>query len=396
MVSLYQRQGPPQKGELMELLIAERIKKFRKERDMTQDALASALGISPQSISKWECGDGYPDITLLPSIANFFGITVDELIGNDEISAKEDIQKNYFFRLHDRPVDERLELSLKYHKKYPRDWHIATSLMHQITRYNRDKIDEYKPMLTEICERILKECSDTTSRQNAVKSMCMICDEEDIGKWLRKDSIFWRDEKLEIYEERYKLSGDKEKYWMYRHAVNVVKAASVINQFYGPSPYSNAEEAIAWYNNCIHILDSFTLRKTDSDIPDGFICEYRREYIHLAAAYFKCGDKENGYDYLERALALTERFAVIPRGTPLDLGNELFFGKTKLIEGKWRIELPNGKSYIHLLGLVCKMGNIDKKMTAEKGWEWFDSVRGEARWNEILERARALNNTDNN
>ena len=88
---------------------------------MTQDVLASALGISPQSISKWECGDGYPAITLLPSIANFFGITVDELIGNDEISAKEDIQKNYFFRLHDRPVDERLELSLKYHRKYPRN-----------------------------------------------------------------------------------------------------------------------------------------------------------------------------------------------------------------------------------------------------------------------------------
>ena len=54
----------------MELMIAQKIKKYRKERELTQDALASALGVSPQSISKWECGDGYPDITLLPSIAN--------------------------------------------------------------------------------------------------------------------------------------------------------------------------------------------------------------------------------------------------------------------------------------------------------------------------------------
>ena len=67
----------------MELMIAERIKKYRKLRDITQDALAQALGVSPQSISKWECGDGYPDITLLPSIANFFEVTVVELIGND-------------------------------------------------------------------------------------------------------------------------------------------------------------------------------------------------------------------------------------------------------------------------------------------------------------------------
>lgn len=377
----------------MELLIAERIKKYRKERDMTQDALASALGISPQSISKWECGDGYPDITLLPSIANFFGITVDELIGNDEISAKEDIQKNYFNVIQGMPHDKLLELSLKYHRKYPRNWHIATSLMHEITRNHRDKIEEYKPLLNEICERILKECTDTQMRKNAVKSMCMICDEEDLGKWLRKDSIYWRDEKLNIYEERYKLMGDDEQYWMYRYAGNVVKAAQLINCFHGSKPYSEPQEHLTWYNIALQILDSFTLRQADSDIPDGFICEYRRVYLNLSVAYFGCGDKEKGYDYLERALVLTERFAAIPQNTPLDLGNELFFGKTKLIEGAWRLELPNGKRYIHLLGLLCKMGNIDKIMLKEKGWEWFNSVRGEDRWNDILERAQALNDT---
>ena len=46
----------------MDLLIGERIKKYRKNKEMTQDALAQALTVSPQSISKWECGDGYPDI----------------------------------------------------------------------------------------------------------------------------------------------------------------------------------------------------------------------------------------------------------------------------------------------------------------------------------------------
>lgn len=375
----------------MELLIAERIKKYRKERDMTQDALASALGISPQSISKWECGDGYPDITLLPSIANFFEITVDELIGNDELSAKEDIQKNYFNVINRLPHDEQLELSLKYHRKYPRNWHIATSLMHKITRYHRDKLEEYKPLLTEICERILKECTDTQSRRNAIKSMCMICDEEDIGKWMRQDSVFWRDDKLEIFEERYKLSGDEELYWMYRYAGNVVKAAKVINCFFGNKPYSDSDGCLAWYSNALQILDGFTLRRADSDIPDGFICEYRRVYLYMSVAYFGSGDKEKGYDYLERALALTERWAKIPPSAPLDLGNELFFGKTKLIEGAWRIELPNGKRYIHLLGLICRMGNIDKIMTAESGWEWFDPVRGEEKWNEILERAKKLN-----
>ena len=101
----------------MELMIAERIKKYRKAHEMTQEALATVLNVSPQSISKWECGDGYPDITLLPSIANYFEITVDELIGNDEISAKEDIQKNFFNVINSLSLDAQLDLAMKYHKK---------------------------------------------------------------------------------------------------------------------------------------------------------------------------------------------------------------------------------------------------------------------------------------
>ncbi|MBO5257817.1 MAG: helix-turn-helix transcriptional regulator, partial [Clostridia bacterium] len=54
----------------MELMIGEKLRKLRRDRDMTQEMLASAFGVSPQAISKWECGDGYPDITLLPMIAN--------------------------------------------------------------------------------------------------------------------------------------------------------------------------------------------------------------------------------------------------------------------------------------------------------------------------------------
>ena len=64
--------------------LATNIKKSRMSMGLTQTELAEKLFISSQAISKWECGDGYPDITLLPTIANFFEVTVDELIGNDE------------------------------------------------------------------------------------------------------------------------------------------------------------------------------------------------------------------------------------------------------------------------------------------------------------------------
>lgn len=70
----------------MNLLIGENIKRIRRNRNLTQEEVAAHLGISFQSISKWERGDGYPDITMLPALANYFEISVDELLGMSEIA----------------------------------------------------------------------------------------------------------------------------------------------------------------------------------------------------------------------------------------------------------------------------------------------------------------------
>lgn len=52
----------------------------RKAAGLTQQAVADFLGVSKASVSKWETGQSYPDITLLPLLASFFNITVDELL----------------------------------------------------------------------------------------------------------------------------------------------------------------------------------------------------------------------------------------------------------------------------------------------------------------------------
>lgn len=63
--------------------LGEKIKKLRVENGLTQEQLAEDFGISFQAISRWENGNAYPDITLLPVIANYFDITTDELLGVD-------------------------------------------------------------------------------------------------------------------------------------------------------------------------------------------------------------------------------------------------------------------------------------------------------------------------
>ena len=62
----------------MNLNFAENFKRLRKEKSVTQDKVAQALDVSGQSVSRWELGICYPDVELLPSIANYFGVSVDK------------------------------------------------------------------------------------------------------------------------------------------------------------------------------------------------------------------------------------------------------------------------------------------------------------------------------
>ena len=67
----------------MNLELGNIIKRLRTEKSVTQDELAEYLGISYQAVSKWENGNTLPDITLLPKLASFFGIKIDELFSID-------------------------------------------------------------------------------------------------------------------------------------------------------------------------------------------------------------------------------------------------------------------------------------------------------------------------
>ncbi len=67
----------------MELKIGETIKALRRKHGRTQENLAEALGITFQAVSRWESGLAYPDMELVPSIANYFGVSIDALFGYD-------------------------------------------------------------------------------------------------------------------------------------------------------------------------------------------------------------------------------------------------------------------------------------------------------------------------
>ena len=69
------------------IYLAENLKALRKGRDWTQEEAAERLSVSPQSVSKWERGETMPDISLLPALANLYGVSVDALLGMDRINS---------------------------------------------------------------------------------------------------------------------------------------------------------------------------------------------------------------------------------------------------------------------------------------------------------------------
>lgn len=64
---------------------------LRRANGMTQRELAERLNVSDKSVSRWECDDGYPDLSLIPVIAEIFGVTADELLrGERKVSVEGD------------------------------------------------------------------------------------------------------------------------------------------------------------------------------------------------------------------------------------------------------------------------------------------------------------------
>lgn len=101
--------------------IGENIARLRHERKIRQEELADFVGVTKASVSKWENGQTIPDITILPQLASFFDIRIDELIGYEPQLSKEQIQKIYqelAAKFAGGPFREVMEESYDYVKRY--------------------------------------------------------------------------------------------------------------------------------------------------------------------------------------------------------------------------------------------------------------------------------------
>ena len=118
--------------------IGNKIKELRKQRGITQEQLATSIGISFQAVSKWENNIALPDITLAPMLASYFGVTMDELFDFNLKQIEAEVEaiadEAYKYRTSD-PEQSRaiLESGLR---KYPENDILLNSLLYVIDYSN--------------------------------------------------------------------------------------------------------------------------------------------------------------------------------------------------------------------------------------------------------------------
>lgn len=169
----------------MQLLIGNTIKYLRRERGITQEDLAEVLGVSCQSVSRWENNTCYPDIELLPTIANFFGITVDNLLGVDDAAEAEKVEKylsDFQNAISCGDIEECIRIARAGVAEYPNNYKLLNKLMFALVVSGdcsgnipqwQENMKKYDAEITMIGERIMKYCPDQNIRLEATARLAL-------------------------------------------------------------------------------------------------------------------------------------------------------------------------------------------------------------------------------
>lgn len=97
-----------------------RIKELREEKNISQLELAKKLNLTQQSISLYEKGDREPSIDVLKSIANFFNVSLDYLLGKSDIRNYDEDEKEFRFAFHKETegmTNEEIKDALRFYKE---------------------------------------------------------------------------------------------------------------------------------------------------------------------------------------------------------------------------------------------------------------------------------------
>jgi len=172
----------------MAIYFSEKFKNLRKSRELTQEQIADIFHVSPQAVSRWETGATYPDIELLPALADFFNITIDDLLGID-IKKKEERIEEIINQISDarskqavdeNAIDEEFEIIQNGLLEFPNNLYLLDALANSFWNKTAqckdngqtDEMKKYAEETIKIYERLAGENKNYTTMPILEKYGC--------------------------------------------------------------------------------------------------------------------------------------------------------------------------------------------------------------------------------
>lgn len=311
---------------MKDINIAQMIQTKRKEGCLTQDDIAAHIGVSKASVSKWETGQSYPDITILPLLASFFNISIDELMGYRPQMSREEIRKLYGRLAEDfalKPFsavyDECREIIRKYYSCFPLLLQMSILLVNHSmltgsVKQTQEVLEEAKTLAVRV--RTGSGDGELIKQAENIEALCLLSlnrPEEVVQMMNMSDMPVMAPEVL--LATAYQMTGrEKEaktvcQAGIYQYMLALVNFLITYQGLCADERFAFEETA----RRMAALEESFQLL----ELHPAILLSY---YLSTAQGYMTLGDADRAYEYLERYTKLA-----IHTDWPLKLHGDAYF-----------------------------------------------------------------------
>ena len=300
----------------MQLRIGENLKTLRRQKGITQEQLAHILGVSFQSVSRWENDTCYPDIELLPIMADYFETTVDSILRVEETVEKERV-KRYLADFQDAvsrgQMDACIRIARAGVEEFPNNHMLLNKLMYALFLAGdedgnipdwQENMQKYDAEITALGERIMKYCPDQDIRLEATGRLAF--NHCEMGRKKQGRAIYETLPPMALCKENQIWWGlDEEEQLPFLHTKIRLAYESLRAGMY----------TLTWLRQLpdVEVVEiSKKILALDALIFDGAVPDWNwgkgRIRCNLAKAYIRLGETEKALEQLEEAARFVKLF----------------------------------------------------------------------------------------
>ncbi len=381
----------------MKLAIGENIRSFRKKNDLTQEALADRLGVTYQSISRWENGTTYPDLELIPAIAECLAVTIDELLGMPQIE-KEKRAVEAFDELRrecmkqDYDADKIVNLLRDIRRNY-----LSSDSAWRPWVEGNDRAFRDPKILPEA--RLLAEAylERHPMQPHVIETMSEIEDEEHLEDFLGKYTTPFDCSARALLFRRYLYRGDakrfepERRYQLYHAFNNLLYPRHLLK--WGEDKNNND-----YADEFMEAMLSLIRRDAVDDGPDMWISDRMELGLKSASRLISSGNQEQALLLIEKVVKLLEDIMQITDEVLLPTSCRFLNGMEWRAKEDWQSPyndpdaLEERMIFIHtyMNGVTTCYCVFPSNMLRDLQGKDFDTLKGTPKFEELFERVKAL------